>query len=239
MRQDANKQHREAQGGDAFPVHPRAVWRSASVIALLTIGLVLLGRSDTVHAALTDLFKASQGIIAGHPIAGPLLFVALAALTAMLAFASVAVILPLAVFTWGEPLSILLLWAGWLLGGVITYVAGRYFGRAVVRWLAADSVLKKLETRLGPSTPFGVVFLFQLALPSEIPGYVLGLVRYSFPRYLLALGLVELLYTVAAVHLGASFVERRAGMVFAIGMTVALFSVAAFYVLRRTIRKGS
>jgi uncharacterized membrane protein YdjX (TVP38/TMEM64 family) len=233
------KQQREAESGDAFPVHPRAVWRSALVIALLTIGLVALGRSDAVHAALTDLFKASQDVIAGHPIAGPLLFVVLAALSAMLAFASVAVLLPLAVFTWGEPLSILLLWAGWLLGGVTTYVAGRYFGRTLINWLAADSVLKRLEHHLGPSTPFGVVLLFQLALPSEIPGYVLGLVRYSFARYLLALGLVELLYTVAAVHLGASFVERRAGMVFAIGIAVALFSVAAFYGLRKKMRKGS
>lgn len=31
----------------------------------------------------------------------------------MLAFASVAVFLPLAVFTWGEPVTILLLWTGY------------------------------------------------------------------------------------------------------------------------------
>jgi uncharacterized membrane protein YdjX (TVP38/TMEM64 family) len=220
---------------DAFPVHPRAVWRGALIIALLTMALVALALSDTVHAALTGVLTASQAVIVGHPVLGPLLFIALAALTAMLAFASVAVLLPVAVFTWGEPLSMLLLWTGWFLGGACTYAAGRLFGRKLFGWLAAESLLQRLERRMGPATPFSVVLLFQLALPSEIPGYVLGLVRYRFARYLLALGLVELLYTVAAVHLGASFVERQAGAVLAIGIAVALLSVAAFYLLRRKI----
>jgi uncharacterized membrane protein YdjX (TVP38/TMEM64 family) len=219
--------------GDASPVHARAVWRSAVVIAVLAVGLAAIGQSDTVHAALTDVLERSRLIIAGYPVAGPLLFVALAALSAMLAFASVAVLLPVAIVTWGEPLSILLLWLGWQIGGACTYAAGRFFGRPAFRWLAADSLLQRFERHLGPSTPFGVVLLFQLALPSEIPGYVLGLVRYSLPRYLLALGFVELLYTVAAVHLGAGFVERRAGTVIATGVAVAAFSVVSFYVLRR------
>jgi uncharacterized membrane protein YdjX (TVP38/TMEM64 family) len=216
-------------------MHASTVWRAALAMALLTVGLVALGSSDTVHEALTHVFSACQKTIAGHPYAGAVLFVLLAALSAMLAFASVAMLLPLAVFIWGEPLSILLLWLGWLLGGVCTYVAGRCFGRKVVKWLNADSLLERFEHHLGPATPFGVVLLFQLALPSEIPGYVLGLVRYSVYRYLLALGLVELLYTVAAVHLGASFVERRVAMILATGIAIAAFSVTAFYALRRKI----
>ena len=235
MSQSTKEQIGDGVSGDAFPVHPRAAWRGAAILTLLTIGLAALALSDTVHAVLTEVLAASQAIISGHPVLGPMLFVALAALSAMLAFASVAVLLPLAVLTWGEPLSILLLWLGWLLGGGFTYIAGRFFGRALFDWLAAGSLLRRLEHHIGPSTPFGVVLLFQLALPSEIPGYVLGLVRYSVPKYFLALGLVELLYTVAAVHLGASFVEGRAGMVLTIGIAVAAFSVAAFYVLRNKI----
>ena len=222
--------------GGAFPMHSRKAWQGAAVVVLLTIVLAALARSDALHVILNDALAASQVVIARHQVIGPLLFVALAALSAMLAFASVAMFLPLAVFTWGEPATILLLWTGWLLGGACTYAAGRFFGRAVTRWLNADSLLHRLEHFVGPATPFGVVLLLQLALPSEIPGYMLGLVRYSAPRYLLALGLVELLYTVAAVHLGASFVERRAGMVLATGMAVALCSVTAFYLLRNKYR---
>jgi uncharacterized membrane protein YdjX (TVP38/TMEM64 family) len=234
--QPAHKRHRTPGAAHiAFPVQPRTVWRSAIAITLLTLVLMTLALSDAVHAALTSVLAASQAIMAGHPVLGPVLFVTLAALTAMLAFASVAVLLPVAVFTWGAPQSILLLWTGWLLGGVCTYLAGRLFGRTLARWMGADSQLRRLEQHIGPATPFGVLLLFQLALPSEIPGYVLGLVRYNLPKYLLALGLVELLYAVAAVQLGASFVERQAGMVLVTGIAVALLSVAAFYLLRRKI----
>jgi uncharacterized membrane protein YdjX (TVP38/TMEM64 family) len=163
------------------------------------------------------------------------LFIAWAAVSAMLAFASVAVLLPVAVFTWGEPLSILLLWIGWILGGACSYGVGRWFGRAMVKWLTAEALLYRIERHMGPTTPFGLVLLFQLALPSEIPGYVLGMVRYSFAKYLLALGLVELLYAVAVVHLGASFVERRAGIILATGAAVVLLSVAASYLLRKKL----
>ena len=167
---------------------------------------------------------------------GAVLFIVIAAVSAMLAFVSVAIILPVAVFTWGEPLSVLLLWIGWTLGGLCTYAVGRFLGRAAVNWLTADALLRRLERNIGPGTPFVVVLLFQLALPSEIPGYVLGLVRYSLPRYLFALGVVELVYAVAVVHLGASFVERRAGVVLATGAAVVVFSVIAFSMLRRRIR---
>ena len=147
----------------------------------------------------------------GWTVLGVVLFIVGAALSAMLAFVSVAVFLPVAVFTWGEPLSILLLWIGWILGGAFTFLIGRYLGRPVVQWLTAEALLARLERHVGPSTPFSLVLLFQFALPSEIPGYVLGLVRYSFAKYLLALGLVELFYAVLMVEIGAGFVERRAG----------------------------
>ena len=200
---------------------------------LLTMGLAALATSDDLHAALFAVFAASDTIIAGHPVLGVVFFVAWAALSAMLAFASAAVFLPLAVFTWGEPLSILLLWIGWTLGGACSYYVGRFLGRAVVKWLTAEALLHRLEGQLGPASPFGLVLLLQLALPSEIPGYLLGLVRYSFPRYLVALAMVELLFAVAMVHLGASFVERRAGIVLATGTAVTLLSVTAFYLLRK------
>jgi len=202
---------------------------------LLTIALAALASSNALHAALIDVLVASEGVINHHPVLGALLFVVFAAVSAMFAFVSVAVFLPVAVFAWGEPLSIVLLWFGWILGGACSYGVGRYLGRAVVRWLTAEGLLHRLERHVGPHSAFGLILIFQLALPSEIPGYVLGLVRYSFPKYLLALGLVELLYTVAVVHLGASFIERRAGVVLGVGIVLVLFSVTAFYVLRKKL----
>jgi uncharacterized membrane protein YdjX (TVP38/TMEM64 family) len=79
------------------------------------------------------------------------------------------------------------------------------------------------------------VLLFQLALPSEIPGYVLGLVKYNFARYCLSLGLAELPYALLTVYLGASFLERRGGVVLGIGLLLTLLSIVAFIALRKKI----
>jgi uncharacterized membrane protein YdjX (TVP38/TMEM64 family) len=224
------------KNGESLPGARHAGWRRAALLTLLTLALAALASSDAVHAALTGALTAGDAVIAAHPLAGALLFVAFAAVSAMLAFVSIAVLLPVAVFTWGEPLCILLLWMGWILGGAFSYALGRFLGRTAVRWFTAEALLHRLEERVGPAAPFGLVLLFQLALPSEIPGVVLGLVRYSFPRYLLALALVELLYTVVTVQLGASFLERRVGVVLAMGAAAALFSAGAYYLLHRKMR---
>lgn len=215
--------------------HRYTVWRRAAILLLLTTGLALLALSDPLHTALLEVLAVGDAIISRDPTLGAVVFVVFTAVSAMLAFVSAAVLLPVAVFTWGETTSILLLWAGWTLGGACSYAIGRFLGREVVKWLTAEGLLRALEQRLGPSTPLGLVLLFQMALPSEIPGYVLGLVRYSFARYLMALALVEMVYAVAIVELGASFLERRTGTIMAVGTAIALLSVFAFGRLRRSM----
>lgn len=212
-----------------------AVWRRAGFLALLCIALAALASSADVHRALLAVLEASREVIAARPVAGALLFVLLSAVSAMFAFVSIAVVIPVAVYVWGNALSLVLLWAGWILGGAVAYGIARYLGRPVVRWLT-DRALGKIERYVGPATPFRVVLLLQLGLPSEIPGYVLGLVRYPFGRFLLALALAELPYTIATVYLGAGFVSARVGLVLAIGFALAGLSLGAFYLLRRHLR---
>jgi uncharacterized membrane protein YdjX (TVP38/TMEM64 family) len=220
---------------DLFAQHG-VVWRRAAILALLCVALAAVAASASLHAALLDVLVASKEVIVRHPVQGALLFVLLAAVSAMFAFVSIAIIVPVAVFVWGESLSMLLLWLGWILGGAIAYGIARFLGRPVVRWLTADTTLRRVERRIHPDMPFGLVLLFQLGLPSEIPGYVLGLARYPFGKYLLALALSELPYTIATVYLGAGFVSARSGVVLAIGLSIAALSVGAFYLLRTRLR---
>ncbi len=166
-------------------VQHRVVWRRAALLVAACLALAVVAASASLHAALLDMLAAGRGVIAGYPVLGVLLFVLLAAISAMFAFVSIAILVPVAVFAWGEPLSMLLLWVGWILGGATAYGIARVLGRRVVQWLTAVTALNRLEYRIGPRTPFGLIFIFQLGLPSEIPGYVLGLVRYPFGRYLL------------------------------------------------------
>jgi uncharacterized membrane protein YdjX (TVP38/TMEM64 family) len=211
-----------------------AVWRRAALLALLCGALAAVVTSEGLHAALLDVLAASSDIISRYPVRGALLFVLLAAVSAMLAFVSIAVVVPVAVYVWGEPFSMMLLWTGWVVGGIFSYAVARYFGRPFVRWLTTDAALDRVDRGIRPDTGFLRILLFQLALPSEVPGYVLGLARYPFHRFLFALAIAELPYTAATVYLGAGFVSARAGLLLAVGLCVAILSIGAFYLLRRS-----
>jgi uncharacterized membrane protein YdjX (TVP38/TMEM64 family) len=212
------------------------VWRRAAILLALCVALAAIASSETLHQALIGLLEGIQALMARHGIAGAVLFVCFAAVSAMFAFVSIAVFVPAAVFAWGQPLSMVLLWIGWILGGCVTYGIGRFLGRRVVRWLTVNQALHRFERRVQRDVSLGLILLFQLALPSEIPGYVLGLARYRFRQYLLALAIAELPYTVLTVYLGASFIERRSGVILATGIALVALSLGAFYVWRARMR---
>ena len=78
--------------------------------------------------------------------------------------------------------------------------------------------------------------LVQLALPSEIPGYLFGLARFPLRRYLAALAIGELPFAVGTVYLGAGFLEKRIAVLLAVGAAGILFSMWAFHMLDRKLR---
>jgi uncharacterized membrane protein YdjX (TVP38/TMEM64 family) len=116
-----------------------------------------------------------------------------------------------------------------------TYGLGRSLGRSLVlRMISAES-LRRFETRITAQAPFGLVVLFQLALPSEVPGYVLGLARYNFAKYLLALGLAELPYALVTIYLGESVLQRRTVVLISIGLAGALLAAWAMRTLHKKL----
>jgi uncharacterized membrane protein YdjX (TVP38/TMEM64 family) len=206
------------------------------LVLLLLLGvLVLIAVSDPFQSLLSRVLAEAAPIIEAHPFWGVALFVLLSALSAMLAFFSSAVLLPVAIHTWGEASCVLLLWVGWILGGASAYGIARFWGRPVVRRLASSELLERYEARISRHSSFGLVLLFQLAVPSEIPGYVLGLARYGLRRYLLVLALAELPYAVGTVYVGSSLLARRSSVLLALGAFGILFSAWALRTLRRRL----
>ena len=218
-----------------FPVVHRA--RAVLLVALVA-GLIVLALSGAVHAAVLQVFQAAKDVMTNHPLAGSALFVVLSALAAMLAFFSSAVLVPAAVFAWGPILTTALLWLGWMLGGLVSYTLAASLGRPVLRWIAPGRSFAPYEEKLNKHASFGFVVLFQLALPSEIPGIVLGLARYPLLRYLAALAIVELPYAVGTMLLGASFVERRIGLMMSLGAVALLVAILLSRALRRRLGVG-
>lgn len=227
----------------AISLSSTAAWlpttrRRVLVIILLALLLALATSVAELHDRLVSLLPAAERAIREQAVLGVLVFVVFAALSAMLAFVSSAVIVPVGVYTWGEFASAALLWLGWILGGVTAYTLSRYFGRAVVEALVPRSWIERYENLIPRHAAFGFVLLLQLALPSEVPGYLLGLMRYPFLRYIAALALAELPYAVATVYLGTGFIERRIYLLIGVGIAVAILAGVALHALHRQIAKS-
>lgn len=218
------------------PAHrPLVRWRALILLVLCGV-LALVASSDGLHSLLLRAVAAAGTLMAEHPLPGAGLFILLAAVSAMLAFFSSAVLVPVAIYTWGKALCMLALWVGWTLGGMTAYGLGRWLGRPIVKSLLSSATLSRYEDRVSRNTPFGLVLLFQLALPSEVPGYLLGLARYPFGKYLLALMLSELPYAVGTVYLGASFLDRQLLLLVGMGAAGALLMALAFRTLHRRLQ---
>lgn len=217
---NSNSQSENSTSEFATPHRMRAI-----LLVMLGAALIALAWSDMVHQAVLQVFEAAKVVMAEHPVVGPPLFVLLSALAAMLAFFSSAVLVPAAVYAWGPWVCTALLWLGWLIGGVASYGLAYRFGRPVLRWLAPGRAITTYQRRLRKEASFGFILLFQLAMPSEIPGLVLGLAHFPLERYVLALAIAELPYALGTTLLGASFVSRQFGLLVSLGAIAALAAV--------------
>lgn len=200
------------------------------------IALLLVATSDTLYAALTALNNFAAPLMQARPLLGAVVFVLVSAISAMLAFFSSAVLVPVAVQVWGTVATMALLWLGWTVGGVCAYSLAAWAGRPVVARLLSANTLERYGNRLTAHAPFGLVLLFQLGLPSEVPGYLLGLIRYPMWRYLAALVLAELPWAVITVLLGTTLLERRVSVLVALGTFAVVSSSLAFWMLHRRLR---
>jgi len=205
---------------------------------ILFLGIIIIVAgwitgSDTLHTKIEDILVASETIISRFPLLGMLLFVLLAMVSAMLAFFSSAILVPIGVYAWGSITCFVLLWIGWLLGGVTSFGIGRYLGRPVASKLIGETRLTHFEKQLGQHARFIHILLFQAALPSEVPGYVLGTLRYRFSLFLLALAIVELPYALGTVYLGTRFLERDIVLLMLIGFGGVMVATFAYYFYRK------
>ena len=204
---------------------------------LVFVAVALLLTIEPLHDALLRLLSEAQPVIVAHPTVGVLVFVLLSALSAMVAFFSGALLVPVAVYSWGRPATMALLWLGWLLGGMGAYALGRWLGRPLVATVGATRLLAYYRDRLPVQLTFGVVVLLQLALPSELPGYLFGLLRLRFTTYLAALALAEIPFAVGTVLVGESVVEQRGVTLLLLGVVGAAISVYALLQLRRRLHR--
>lgn len=208
------------------------------VIAILLVALVIAATFHPLHDLLVGWSGHAATQIQRHGVAGAVIFVILSMLSAMLAFFSTAVLIPVAIAAWGKTITLLLVWSGWFLGGMASYAIGRFLGRAAVRHFIAAEQLDVYEQEIQQLVGFPQLLLLQLALPSEIPGYVVGMLRFRARRYFTVLALAELPFALGAVFLGESFLSGNLATMIVLGsagLGLSWFAAAMLYRRRRTV----
>jgi uncharacterized membrane protein YdjX (TVP38/TMEM64 family) len=205
--------------------------RTLIVVGLTILAVGFIVSSDTLHRGTNEVFIWIQDAISNTPVLGMIGFVLLAMLSAMLAFFSSAALAPVAILAWGRPTTVALLWLGWFLGGIASFCIGRFLGRSVAAWLVGAGKIADWEATLGRRTSFRHILLFQAVIPSEIPGYLLGILRYRFLFYLAALAITEVPYALAVVYLGDNYLEGESlvfllagGAAVVLGVLILLWS---------------
>ncbi len=191
--------------------------------------------------SLQDLFYDSldffKDYTEGNKILGMTVFFSLAAISAMLSPFSSVPLVPIAIISWGASFSLFLLLGGWLFGETITYFIGQYSGRPLLKFFIAQERIEYYKKIIPEKSQFLLVLLFRLAVPAEIPGYVLGAIRYDFWKYLFATFLAELPFAIITIYSGKAFIGGdKITFIGLITFLIIMISYTA-YLFRKRVRK--
>ena len=206
--------------------------RHVVIVGILITVAGVIAASKTLHDEAATLIVWSEGIIALNPLLGMAVFVLLAMISAMVAFFSSAILVPVAVYSWGKATCLVLLWLGWLLGGIASFCVGRFLGRRFAAMLIGEEKIAGWASQVGERARFIHILFFQAIVPSEIPGYVLGILRYRFSLYLLALAITELPYVVGVVFLGEYFVQGKSTVIIVLGLMIVVVGTFVVRLMR-------
>lgn len=203
--------------------------RRLAGMAVLLLVASLLVLAQPVHTWLLSLFEMAEVPIRERTSWGMIIFVLLVALSAMVAFVSSAMFVPVAITMWGPVICVALLWIGWFLGGLLAYGIGRYVGRPAVEMLVGARTLVRYEGWIRSDKSLAPMLMLLLAGPSDMACYLFGLVRCRFTAFASALAVAEVPYVLTAVYLATSFLERRVLPLLVLGLGGILLSAWAVH----------
>lgn len=173
-----------------------------------------------------------------RPVSSVAVFVLFAAVSAMFSPFSSVPLVPPAILIWGGAATFFLILIGWLCGGIFTYLAGFYGINPVLKkFIDLDGKIRFYQEKLSRRAEFWLVMLFRLAMPAEIPGYVLGSARYNFGWYFFATLVSEVIFALATVYGSDALLEKRLGLLLALGLFMLAFFAGMLYLFSRALKR--
>ena len=191
-----------------------------------------------VSSIFRDIFARYVDHIANffqsHEFFGVGIFVFVSAISVVLSPLSSLPLIPSAIDVWGKLLTFVFLMVGWFVGSWIGYLIGGYAGAKIIRRFFNLDKAEYYKKKLSEKSQFWLVVLFRLAIPSEITGFTLGVLRYHLGKYLFAVFLTEIPFAFISVYLGNYFLEGSF-LVFStlFALTVSLIILASYYFHRK------
>jgi uncharacterized membrane protein YdjX (TVP38/TMEM64 family) len=208
----------------------RSVWFWVAVAVVVALAAFMLF-SSTFKEWIEAVAAWAEGIMRSHPVPGAVVFFVLSAISALIAFASSVLLVPPANEVWGKPVTFLLLWGGWTAGAIAAFFIG-YYGRSLLFHLVSRQEIEKYETLVSRRMTLWAATLLCLAVPSELPGYLLGALHYPFWKFLIAIAIAEGVYAIGVVVAGESLMEAKPAMLVLTGLALVAVAVGAGYLLR-------
>jgi len=218
----------------------RHIRKMLVLVAIVVLFALVFWSSLSLQDWFLSAVDTVSYYIENNEILGGLAFIGLAALSAMLSPFSSAPLVPVAVVVWDNTITTILLLVGWVIGGACTYFVGRYAGNPIFKkYFAPKEKIQQYKKRITKKSAFALVLLFRLAMPAEIPGYVLGAIRYNFLKYMIATFLAELPFAILTVYASDALLERDLVLFVVVGSIGLLILIISFYYFHKKLTGAS
>lgn len=189
----------------------------------IAVFALLFWSSYALQSYIYGIIEILETYFRDYPVFGSTIFIGLAALSAIISPFTSAPLIPASILIFGNFFSFLFLWFGWILGGTFSYLLGRFAARPLAIKLFSNKKIEEYQNKLSKKTNFWLILLFRGSVPAEIPGPVLGALKYSLPKFVLATAIAELPYAIATIYASNALI---AGQKFIFFLLIALIFLA-------------
>ncbi|MEK7636363.1 MAG: VTT domain-containing protein [Patescibacteria group bacterium] len=180
------------------------------IIAGIVVFVVIFWGSTIIENYVHTIVGFLANYIDNRSWMGAGVFMVLAVLSVMFVFFSSIWLVPIALLAWGNTLTAIMLFSSWLLGGIFSYLIGKYIGYPIVRKIISEEKINNYSDIFSQTREsFSLIVLSRFVLPSEVPSYLLGMVRYPFLKYLLATAISEIPYVFFAVYFVEAIIKKN------------------------------
>lgn len=213
--------------------------KSKTIITLLAFA-VIIGLVIYASAAVQKMLLSSVNSLGiyfeEHEVTGGFIFFIISVMAVLISPFSSVPFAPSAVLAWGNWPTLALLLPAWLVGGIFAYLLGSYSREKVIRYFISFEKVEYYKKSISSRTQFWLVFLFRLAVPSEVAGYTLGIVRYEFKKYLLATFLAELPVALLVVYSSSVLLQGKVMAFGAVIIAAAAILYLAYFLFQKKIK---